>query len=232
MINELDKRKLRFVISPTRFYPENVGRDIARAYGTWKESWGHAFKVELNVADPLYSDNFSRQSHVAMIFHGDETLGLCTLNAFNLNQEQDLDDSYFKVWPSEIIAGLKREMPHLLSCCNATIGFKYRKNNLGFSGIDLIFTLINLYLRSTSYQGILGTARIEKKVPEACKRTAATILARNVPFTIPGQFIDLVCWRRDLDLNLWNPEMRELSEFIWNRSTYIFQSTEGVQDAA
>lgn len=232
MINDFDKRKLRFVVSPTRFYPSYLAQDIGRAYLTWKESWGHAFKVELDVKDPLYSDNFTRQSHVAIVFHGDEPMGLCTLNAFDLNQEQALDDSYFKVWPGEILSGLKSHSPHLLSCCNATIAFQYRKNNLGISGIDLLFSMIILYLKSTDYQGILGTARIEKKVPEACARTAATFLAKDVPYTIPGRFIDLVCWRRDLDLNLWDPEMRELSEFIWNRSTKIYRPSEGEKNVA
>lgn len=232
MINELDKRRLRMVISPTRFFHPSLAEDMESAYRCWKESWGHAFHKELNVQEQLYSDNFTRQSEVVAIFHGDHPLGLCTLNRFDLSCRQDLDDSYFKVWPGEVLGELRQRMKLVMSCCNATIDFKYRKNHLGFSGIDLLFSLIILYMKSTEIEGILGTARVEKKVPEACQRTAATFFARNVPFTIPDRFIDLICWERELDLNLWDPEMRELAEFIWNRSTKIFHSEEGEKYAA
>lgn len=232
MINELDKRRLRFLVSPTRFFNHAISQDIEKAYQCWRETWGHAFQKEMNQTDHLYSDNFTRQSKVAVIFHGEHPLGVCTLNTFDLRLKQDLDDSYFKVWPDHVLDELKKDMNLVMSCCNASIDFKYRKNQLGFSGIDLLFSMIILYMKSTDIEGILGTARVQKKVPEACQRTAATFYAHNEPYTIPGQFIDLICWKRGLDVELWDPEMRELAEFIWKRSSNIYHSEEGERYAA
>jgi hypothetical protein len=233
MLNEIDMRRLRFVVTPIRNNPAEVSQELEKAYKCWKEVWGYAFQKELNVSDPLYSDNFTRQSYLAMILHGEEPFGLCTLNAFNLHHQKDLDDSYFKVWPQSVIGDMRRDMSNIVSCCNASIAFNYRKNQLGISGIDLLFSMIILFMKSTyDIEGIAGTARIEKKVPEACERTGATFFARNVPFSIPGRFIDLVCWKRDLDLNLWDPHMRKAAEYIWKKSTTIYIPQQGERYAA
>lgn len=221
MINDFDKRKLRYVVAPTRFYPQSLSHDMQAAYQSWKEIWSKAFNEEMNIEGPLYSDYFSRQSHVSMLFLGDEVVGLSTLNVLNLNRPQDLDDTYFKVFSPEILSDLRQKADLVMSCCNATIEKKFRKDQLGISALDLLFAMQILYLKSTPYQGITGTARLQRGVEKSCYRLGATPLARNIPYTIPGQSIDLICWYRDINPDTWDPHLREVCEFIWKRSTII-----------
>lgn len=232
MINELDMRKLKFIVTPTRSYDPSLNHEMKLAYECWKEVWGKTFHDELNVKEHLFSDNFTRQSELAIIFHGERPLGLCTLNRFDLRLQQDLDDSYFQVWPREVLEELKSHMNIVMSCCNATISYEYRKNNLGVPSIDLLFGMVVRYLKSSVAEGVLGTARVQKKVPEACERTNATFFAKNIPYTIPGATIDLICWKKDLDMSKWDTELLALTEFIWKRSTTIYKSAEGEKYAA
>lgn len=232
-MSDFDKRKLRFVVMPTRFYPPECHDDMSKAYQCWRQVWGHAFQTEMNVKDDLYSDNFTRKSHVACLFFGDEPLGVCTTNVLDLTLAQDLDDSYFKVFPETVMEKLKLESKLVITCCNATINFTFRKNRLGLPGLDLLFGMMIHYLKSTPADVILGTARLEKGVEKVCYRTAATCLASNLPYTIPGQTIDLIGWYRDLDMNTWDPHLLEVTSYVWNKRTSIISPiSKGVRHAA
>lgn len=232
-MNDFDKRKLRFVVMPTRFYPSHVHDDFQAAYHCWRQVWGHAFQEEMNLKDHLYSDNFTRKSHVMCLFFENDPLGVCTSNLLDLSLPQDLDDSYFKVFPEAVMEKLTRESQLVITCCNATINFEFRKGRLGISGLDLLFGMMIHYLKSTPADVILGTARLEKGVEKVCYRTAATCLAQNLPYTIPGQTIDLIGWYKNLDMSTWDPHLLEVTSFIWNNKTTIIKPlTKGEHDAA
>jgi hypothetical protein len=187
----------------------------------------------MKVHEHLYSDHFTRKTHVAVLFHGDKVLGLCTANILNLHLEQDLDDSYFKVWPETVMNDLRTNANSIMTCCNATLNFEYRQNKIGMPGLDLVFGLLVMYLKSTNVDAILGTPRLEKGVEKSCYRTGAVQLAKNIPYTtIPGQNIDLVCWWKNLDLSKWDPELLEVITYIWNRNTIIHELKTGDAHAA
>ena len=235
METDFHKKMLRFVVLPTRLYPDEYAEDMARAYQCWRQVWAHAFQEEMNVRGELYSDGFTRKSHVAILFYGEEPLGLCTSNILNLKLQQDLDDSYFEVWPEKVQEELKARMDKVMTCCNATINFTFRKSRLGFNSLELLFAMMIHYMKSTEdVGGILGTARREKGVEKICHRLEGVSLMSDLPYTIPGQFIDLILWDRNLDMNHWSPEMQELTHHIWNHSTEIIRlpSYQGVKNAA
>lgn len=221
MLDEFSLRRLRFLVLPSRFPDEQTVVDLNRAYTCWKEVWSEALKVEMNVKDTLYSDNFSRQSHVAVLFCGQEPVGLTTLNVLNLKSQQDLDDSFFRIWPEAKKVELIQTDSRIMTCCNVTLNFRYRRGALGVSGKDLLLAMLVHFLKSTNVDSILAEVRLEKGMEKASYRTGAECLVRNIPYTIPGQFVDIVRWDRNLDMNLWDPDIRGISSYVWNKSSRV-----------
>lgn len=221
MVNDLDKRRLRFLVAPTCSPDPLLKKDLDSAYRCWKAVWSHALSEEMNVKERLHSDNFTRHELVAVVFLGDEPVCLATLKPFDLNSEKDLDDTYFKVWSQEALMAVKQNTTNVMASCNATVNFKFRKGQLGISGIDFLCAMLVQYLKSTNYDGIICVPRVQKSVEEACYRTGATLIEKNVPYTIPGQIIDVVCWYKTIDMKKWDPELRDLTEYVWERSTHL-----------
>jgi len=220
-MDDLLKRRLRFLVVPTRHPEEAYAKDIERAYACWKSVWSQALSDEMNVKEKLYSDAFTRQQILAAVFLEDEPLCLATLNPYDLNSEKDRDDSYFKVWPPEVLDKIKQQSPFVMASCHATVNFKFRKGQLGFSGIELLCAMLVQYLKSTNFETILCTPRREKRVQEACYRTGATLQLEDIPYTIDGQRIDLITWHSWIDQDRWDPTIRELTHYVWENSTTI-----------
>lgn len=220
-MNDLMMRRLRFLIMPTRFYPSQYEKDMSLAYLFWKSVWGQALTEEMNVQEPLYSDNFLKQSHVAAIFCEEEPFALATLNVMDLHELMFQDDSYFKVWPKESIEQLKSHSTRIMACGNLALNFKFRNNALTIPGKDLMLAMVIQYLKSTHFDSIIGTVRLEKGMERAAYRTGAISLGRDLPYTIPGQRVDLVCWKRSLELSKFDPELLNISNFIWTRSSTV-----------
>lgn len=220
-MDDLLKRRLRFLVVPTRHPEEAYSKDIERAYACWKSVWSKALSDEMNVKEKLYSDNFTRQQILAVVFLGDEPVCLATLNPYDLNSEKDKDDSYFKVWPKEVIDKIRKQTPHVMASCHATVNFSFRKGQLGFSGIELLCAMLVQYMKSTNFETIICTPRREKKVQEACYRTGAILHLEDIPYSIEGQRIDLITWHSWIDQDRWDPTIRELCHYIWENNTTI-----------
>ena len=223
MMSEFNKRQLRFVIMPTRFVPEKYQRDLNAAYGSWKEVWEFTYQQEMNLQEILYSDNFTRQSHLAVLFHGKEPMVVITMNYFDLTSRMDLDDSYFKVWPENILSELKKTSKKIMTCGNLALNFNFRKGSIGVSGKDLIFALLVQFLKYNQLDSMVATVRPEKGVQRAAYRTGAHCLAEGLPFTIPGRMIDIVCWPSNLDDKKMDHELYQLVQYIWLNSTEIVE---------
>lgn len=234
MISEFNKRQLRFLVVPTRHQDPAYSSDISKAYECWKAVWSKALSEEMNVKERLYSDNFTRQELLAVVFYGDEPLCLATLNSFDLFSQKDLDDSYFKVWPEEVLAKIQTHSNIVMASCHATVNFKFRKGQLGFSGIEFLCAMLVQYLKSTDINTIVCTPRREKRVQEACYRTGAVLHKEDLPYTIEGQRIDLITWHSWIDQDRWDEDIRELTHYVWEHSTKIVksQSQQGKKHAA
>lgn len=216
---EFNKRKLRFVVSPTRFFDPSLEKDMKAAYEGWRSVWGQALTEEMNVKDPLYSDNYSRQSHVAALFYGDELFGLVTLNYMNLSEKIYQEDSYFKVWTPDSRKILQAQSTHIMTLCNVTLNFRFRQNAIGISGKDLLLLMAVYYLKSQKFDGIVAAVRLEKAMEKSAYRTGAIPLAKDLAYSIPGQRVDLVLWRKEIDLEKLDPELTNLATHIWFNST-------------
>lgn len=218
---DFNKKKLRFIVAPTRFFPESIRPEMDKAYEAWRNVWGHALSEEMNVRDYLYSDNYSRQSHVAALFYGDELFGLVTLNYMNIEDRIYKDDSYFKVWTADALQKLHRSSKEIMTLCNVTLNFRFRKNAIGLSGKDLLLLMTVHYLKSQQLDAIVAAVRLEKSMEKSAYRTGAFAFAKDLPYSIPGQRVDLVCWNKEIDFSKLDPTIAELAEYIWKNSSII-----------
>lgn len=224
---------MRFIIMPTRFVPSHLNTDLDRSYSLWKEVWEVAFRTEMSIEGPLYSDNFTRQSHVAVLFNKNEPIVLTTLNVINLKSFRDLDDSYFKVWPSLALAKLKAEATNITICGNLALNFNYRRGTLGVSGKDLIFYLLVKFLKYSHFDSMVAAVRLEKGMERSAYRTGAHALLKNLPYSIPGQMVDLVSWHRNLDDSHIDFEIKKLGDWIWQTRTEVVNiDIQGEKNAA
>lgn len=235
MFKELDKRKLRFLILSNKDIAVHSKTDYQKAYNCWKEVWGHAFKIEMNVPGPLYSDFYTKQSHVAVLFYGDEVACLTTLNHLDLTDQVDLDDSFFKVWPEPTLREIKNEARKIMACCNVTVNFQFRRGTFDLCWKDLMLAFLVHYLKSTSIDAVVAAVRLEKGMEKSAYRTGAHALAKNLPYSIEGQRVDIVCWPRNLDENLIDPKIYNLVKYVFKNSWSIFEENEiaqGVKNVA
>lgn len=216
---ELLKQKLRFSLIPTRPLPETGKQELLLAYNCWKEVWISACRDEMNVMETLYSDNFTKQSHAAVLWMEDEPVAVATLNHLDLSCIIDLDDSYFKIWPEIALHKLKKENKKIMTCGNFALNFNYRRGALGVSGKELLFAVLVWYLRESDRDSMIAAVRLEKGMEKAAYRTGAVCLQKDIPYSIPGQRVDLVSWRKSLDVDVMDPKIRDLSNSIWKHSS-------------
>ncbi len=92
-----------------------------------------------------------------------------------------------------------------------------------------MFTFLVQHLKSSNFDAMVGVARLEKGVEKAAYRTGADSLAQNLPYTIEGQRIDIVCWRRELDEGILDKKLQSIVKAVWNKSWNV---TEGDKYAA
>lgn len=236
MSHDFDRSKLSFMIFPTRFPQLSYINEYHKAYECWRSVWNQALKEEMNVKDELYSDNFSRQSHIAVLFYDNEPACLITMNYMDLNDPVAMDDSYFKVWPELTRMRLKKEARNIIVTGNLTVNFNFRRGAYGQCWKKLIFAFLVRHIKSSSFDLAVGTPRLEKSVEKACYQTGARPLNRDLPYTIAGQRIDLVSWHRNLDENIIDPEIRSLVDYVWKNSLTIIHdssvNTQGEKYAA
>jgi hypothetical protein len=230
----LDKKKLKFLIMPTRFPQRHYMKDYQKAYACWKEVWFEAYE-EMGVGSTLTSDNFTRQSHIAVIFYGSEVACVTTLNYLNLKSETDLDDSYFKVWPEISLRRLLKENERIITCCNLALNPKFRRGALGIKWKDFMFALLVQHVKHSEHDLMVAAVRLEKGMERAAYRTGACAIQKDLPYTIPGQRVDLVCWKHNINLKDHNPMIAGLVETVWNNSWMIidpFNYEEGEKHVA
>jgi hypothetical protein len=221
MMHNNFKSGLRFLIMPTRFVQPGIEKDLSSAYSLWKEVWDFACRQEMMI-DAMSSDVFTRQSHLAVLFHKEEPVVLTTLNFLKLNLRMDTDDSYFKVWPQEAMKILKEEASIIYTCGNLALNFNFRRGAIGVSAKDLIFAILVHFLKYSSADAMVAAVRLEKGMEKAAYRTGAHPIYTNLPYSIPGQRVDLVSWHRSLNVKNLDPEIQNLASWIWINKTHIF----------
>jgi len=224
--HEVDRSKISLMIFPTRFPQPSYVQEYHKAYGCWRSVWNQALKEEMNVKEDLYSDNYTRQTHVLTVFYEGEVAGLMTLNYINLKDPVAMDDSYFKVWPEFTLMKLKKEARNIIVTGSFTVNFNFRKKFHGVCWKSLICAFLVRYLKSSSFDCAVATPRLEKSVEKICYGTGAHSLHKDLPYTIEGQRIDLVSWHRNLDETIIDSEIWALVNYVWENSSRIIKTSD------
>lgn len=189
----------------------------------------------MNVKGDLYSDNFTKQSHVAIIFYENEVACLTTLNYFDLENPVVLNDSYFTVWPEITRQKIKQEAKKVMVSGNLSLNFNFRRGAMGISWKDLMFAFQVRHLKDSSYDAVVAAVRLEKGMEKSAYRTGATALARDLPYSIEGQRVDIVCWKKNLDENKIDQNIYQLVNHVWRNSWEVSDNdtnNKGVKNVA
>lgn len=168
-------------------------------YLQWKEVWQQAYVSDFSIKEKLNSDYYKSQDYILAVFEGSKCIASITLKKFNLKRACDLDDSYFNIWPAEVIANLLRLGNTYLSCGNLAVSSDYRGRIVDdtFSLKEVLFAAVRESLKIIPCDGIISNTRNKKSVNLAAYRTGAIPLLRNIDYSIQGQPVDLLMWHKD-----------------------------------
>lgn len=173
-----------------------VSRDRAllhEAYRCWREVWSATF-AELNGAERLFSDDFARQQEFVTLFEAGRCIGMVGLRHLDLATQIACDDSYFKIWPEQLIAR-SRSVSRVICVLNNLTVHPDKRGANGFMSVKEILTVLTLnrFASSTSGTAVVCT-RNNRGVGDLMYRYGASCLLSNA--TLHGVSVDLVEFSR------------------------------------
>lgn len=165
-----------------------------QAYAHWKQMWKATF-LELDGTSDIESDNFTRQSDVVALFHGDKCVAMVCHRYADLDLESTLDDSYFKSWTPETLKAA-RQFGSLTAIGNQiSVHPDFRKLPMGVATKDALLWFSLKHLQSQKIDSILGAVREDKSLDMLFERYGAQVLAHNIPQH--HVTVALVCFKKD-----------------------------------
>ncbi|HEY4012270.1 MAG TPA: hypothetical protein VGM06_02945 [Polyangiaceae bacterium] len=176
--------------------PTNVGAGdiplLGEAYRCWSEVWTQTF-AELDDADSLASDDFTRQSEIAALFHEWECVGTTSLRFIDVSNAIFRDDSYFNVWPEQVLAAASAHGPRICIASSFTVSPRWRRAR-GARIRDVLGALaVERFLRSDA-DALIGTVRNDVGMNAFTYKLGCHALARKL--TLHGVDVDLIVFFR------------------------------------
>ena len=190
------------------------------SYSLWNEVWSQALE-ELEGVSTVASDDFTRHDEIHAVFDGDRAVGSISFSTVDLSKVMWKRDSYFKVWPADVLERLAKVYPGraVNLGCYFTLAPEWRRDAGGFSMKRLMMALaVEQFLHSRS-QGMVGTMRVNRGMHTICYELGAEPLAKNVEQH--GVGVDLLIYdRRRIEEEFLNapymPEAREIYKRVLN----------------
>ncbi len=155
--------------------------DYEAAYAMWKSVWSDTFR-RLDGLEVLYSDDFNRQHELICLFKGRQCLGLVAFRQVDINLKAVLDDSYFRVWPSETIERLMSHGNHLMISSNLTVHPLARSQKLGLPVKDILAGLAAKKFLDLKADVMVGVVRVDRGMDRTTYKVGAIDLASNLVF--------------------------------------------------
>lgn len=159
---------------------------VGEAYRCWSEVWSETLH-ELDGVSDIPSDEFTRQDEVGAIFHGYECIALSCFRFIDLSLPMFQDDSYFRVWPKEAIAGAAGNGSRVCIGSHVTVSPAYRRVR-GCSLRHVVTALTIDRAMAAGSDAVLGTMRDDRGMASLVHGLGATTLGHarlhNVPVTL------------------------------------------------
>jgi hypothetical protein len=166
---------------------------LIEAYACWRSVWETTLR-ELDNADRVFSDDFTRQDELGALFYADRCVGLTGYRWVDLSLPGYRDDSYFKVWPR---TALETALGHGSRICvgsNLTVLPQWRGALEGYSVKEILMTLAVRRFLASDADAMLGTMRNDRGMNHLVYRLGARPVLQNVSHH--GVQVDLVTFAR------------------------------------
>lgn len=160
---------LKYQIVPGRhLQSKSIPPVYESAYLYWKQFWQDIY-TQAGSPESFLADDFFRQDYLGILTSNEETVGMLFSTVFDLNQSSTVDHRYFKFYPSSFLDALKAKgIQRVLSVEFLTANPKWRKSVTGLSYAEAIISLSMNMFRETPAEAVIGTARTDNKVHDAC----------------------------------------------------------------
>lgn len=207
---KIDNYKL-FVIPGARPSPEFTSI-YELAYALWERVWTQTFR-ELDNADRLFSDDFTRQDEILCLFNRDVCIALVCHRYANFSVTSTSEDSYFRAWPQDAIHQLVSHGPMVVIGSQITVHPEYRKSAHNGGAKNLITYLSMRCLCEVPVDAISGTMRSDKGMNHLFYQCGAFPLKTNINFhNVPVDLVAFFPRKRPLRIE---SEIQDIIEKLW-----------------
>lgn len=202
---ELDR--LRYCLVSPRAAARNV---LGGAYRCWKNVWMQTFQ-ELDGAEQIRSDDFTRQDELGLLFEGDECIGMTAYRWVDFSHPTARDDSYFSAWSDDALDALVENGTRVCIGSYLTVAPEWRRTEIHSAKELLLGLAVRRFLASPA-DVMTGTMRNDRGMNGIAYRLGARLLTSS---TMHGVDVDLVAFDRsaledDGGLSRLDPAIRQL----------------------
>jgi hypothetical protein len=166
------------------------------AYRTYRSVWDETFRTIHGEAYVPQSNDFTRQDSIQALFVGETCAGLDCVRRIRLDNPADLDDSWLKPWPAEVLDSLAAGHADALVNSYFTVHRDYRRHDApsGHPVSYLLGCLSVLYQLETGVPLMLGMMRCDRSMNKLGDALGATTLRTT---TYNGSETALVAFERE-----------------------------------
>ncbi|MFM6927528.1 MAG: hypothetical protein ACKOX6_03650 [Bdellovibrio sp.] len=150
------------------------------AYSFWKTQW-HAFFAENQIAEHLVSDEFTRADSAGVLYYDDKIASIILFKERDLTLQCWLDDSYFKIWPEELLDKLAQDnFTKVMSAGYLTVHPLLRGDQFKPSLKNIMVALVGYHLTHTSSQAAICVTNNLKGVNGSTERSGWCLAATDL----------------------------------------------------
>ncbi len=164
------------------------------AYATWRHVWTETLG-ELDGAERVFSDDFTRQDELGVLFHDDACVGMTAFRWVDFSARPAQEDSYFAPWPASARTALLGVGRRVCIGSYLTVGAAWRGMRGPIRAKELLLALAVERFLSSDADVMAGTLRNDRGMNDLAYRLGARALARDVRHH--GVAVDLVVFQRD-----------------------------------
>lgn len=186
-MSELSQVSVYILNGKKKLNPRELHRVYDLSFKLWHETWDKTYREDFNSLRRLFSDEFTRQDDILVLFYKGECAALSFFTDVNMNDEAAQKDSYFKSWPIEAIEKLCSKGSNLVICTQFTVNEKFRQQTLstssGFMSWKVLLSgMIAKYYMASEKDAMSGILRITKGMDKLTYTYGATPIIERTEY--------------------------------------------------
>lgn len=150
------------------------------AYSFWKNQWSEFF-TENKIDEHLVSDEFTRADSAGVLYYDEKIASIILFKERDLTLQCWRDDSYFKIWPEELIAKLTHDkVTRVMSAGYLTVHPLLRGDYFKPSLKNIMVALVGCHLTHTTSQAAICVTNNLKGVNSSTERCGWNLAATDL----------------------------------------------------